>query len=656
MQKRGQVTVFIVVGIVVLAVFAFLFFLRGKLVETSFEDEMNALVVPRQLEPVKTYIDVCLSQKVQEGVNLLGEQGGYIELPEDIMPRSYTNPFSNTLEVYDGAEVAYWYYETANGIETQNVPSLQNMQTQLEEYLDNNFKDCFYDLTTFEEEGFQIIKPTTVKSEVTINKNNIQVKVISSVYLSLKDVNKNLEKQMVVVNSNLGELYSLAKDIYEKENKDKFLEEKTIDMMVVYDEIPYSTTEFSCERKIWQKSTVIEDMKWIINANIAALRLKPITSSSYLEPIPEYFKIDVQKSPGISEQFQYFTSWPLQVDVSPTKGDILVGDPLTQSVPEISKFLNLFFCLNNYHFVYDIKYPVLISLSDDTGFTFQFANMVKIDNNKPRKFEGEVSNYETTTEFDSNFCSNAVIPVEVSAYDYEDLSDVSGASILYKCFSTTCYIGETDSNGKLIANFPPCLNGAIIAQRQGYEMSTDLLSTNSQDTITLLLDRHHELDLDLRSISMDDGATRPITNYQTVVQFENLEDGYTTMVTQEDSKITLTSGTYKITAYLLSEEGVQIDLKTDSFVQCIEVPKPGFLGLFFKEEKCFSSELEGDTLTDAIIGGAIFEWDADLENANKLTVYIPYNRIPRTQSQMIEIFNDIQTNSANTNFRYPILE
>ena len=355
MQKRGQVTVFIVVGIVILIVFSLLFFLRGSLGEASFEDEMNSLIVPKQLEPINTHIDACLTETVLDGVSILGEQGGYITLPKDIMQRSATNQFSNTLEIYKGAEVAYWYFETANGIETQNIPTLESMTTELEEYIDENFEDCFYDLDNFREQGFEIQEPTIAISEVTINNNNIQVKLVSDTSVTLKEVAKDIDKNMIIVNSKLGELYELSKRIYEKEDETKFLEEKTIDMMVVYEEIPFSDTEFNCERKLWQKSEVVEDMKEIVNTNIAALRLKPVTSVSYLEPNQEYFQIDITKPNYVNEHFQYFTSWPMQVDVSPTKGDLLVGDPLTQSVPEISKFLNLFFCLNNYHFVYDEK-------------------------------------------------------------------------------------------------------------------------------------------------------------------------------------------------------------------------------------------------------------------------------------------------------------
>ncbi len=657
MQKRGQVTIFIVLGIVILVVFGLLFFLKGKVVESSFEDEMNALAVPAQLEPVKEYLDVCLRDVTRDGIRLMGEQGGYIEIPED-NDFSYGGELSNSLKLGPSGEVAFWYYETSNGIDVERIPTLDEMENQLEEYINEHFKDCFYFLSSFEKEGFEFEYPESAVSEVDIGLHDIKVKVISSVYVKLKDVNKDIDKHMVLLDSNFGEMYELAKQIMKKEDEDLFLEEKTIDMMGVYDEIPFSETEFSCEKKIWNKNDVVKDMKKIFSTNMAALRLKNPTSSAFLGENKDYFEIDLVKPEYISESFNYFEDWPMEVDVSPTKGDILVGDPLTQEVPEISKFLNLFFCLNNYHFVYDVKYPVLISLLDENGDGFQFATLVKIDNNKPRQYEGEVLNFEDVNKFEKEFCENKAYPVSVDVFDYDNLRPIEGASVLYKCFIASCYIGETDENGRLEAMFPPCLNGMVIAQKQGYEIGFNSLSSNVENDSSVYLDKIYNLGLDVKQLYLSDGYESRIDNdKEAIIQFENLDDGYVTMVTDEDDEIKLTAGNYRVTEYLLATSDGGISFGDETVTQCVEVPKPGVLGLFMKEKKCIESEIEGGTMEDVISGGAVFEWYADInEEDSKLTIYVPYDVVPRTQSEMLEVFNNININKDNPNFRYPELE
>ena len=656
MKKRGQVTIFIVLGIVILVVFGFLFFVRGNVNEASFEEEMNSLTVPKEIESVKLYFDNCVEDLVDEGLTTIGEQGGYINLPKDIMFRSYTNPFSNSLEIYDGLKVAYWYYESANGIEMNQVPSLENIEVELENYINDNFKECYYNIYSFEQEGYEFSLPSSVNSDVKINTNNIQVSVNALVSVNHKDVNANIEKHMILVDSKFGDMYDSAVSIMNKENEEMFLEEKTIDMMVVYDEIPFSTTEFSCEKKIWQKSQVLEDMKGIVSTNIDQIRLDQPESSGAIKT-NDYFEIDIPKKAGINDYFIYSTSWPMQMDVSPTKGDILVGDAITQSVPEISKFLNLFFCLNNYHFVYDIKYPVLIRLTDSKGYTLQFATMVRIDNNQPREYNEEVVNYDDADKFSKDFCENKVMPVETRVYDYDKFSSIAGASVSYKCFSSICYIGETNEDGLLQANFPPCLNGVVIAQKEGYEINGESLSTNSESSAAVYLDKYYDLSLDIKTLDLDDGYTRLIEDrYQTVIQFENLDNGYVTMVTQDDKTIKLTNGNYKITEYLLTSSDLEIELKSDTFTQCVSVPKAGVLGLFLKDDKCFDTQVESSELTDVIVGGATFEWNQELSSAKKITVYVPYDMMPRVQNDLITIFNNIQTTKDNSNFRYPSVE
>lgn len=656
MEKRGQVTVFIVLGIVILVVFGFLFFVRGNIVEKSFEDEMNSLVVPKEIESVKLYFDNCVEDLVDEGISTLGEQGGYIDLPQDIMYRSYTNPFSNSLEVYDGLNVAYWYYESANGIETSQVPSLESMEIELEDYINDNFKECYYNIDEFTQEGYVISLPLLVDSNVKINTNNIQVSINAPVSVSYKNVSSIIEKHMLIVDTKFGDMYESAVAIMQKENEEMFLEEKTIDMMVVYDEIPFSTTEFSCEKKIWQKNEVLEDMKGIVSTNIAQIRLDQPQSSGTLATT-NYFEIDVPRKTGINDYFIYSTSWPMQIDVSPTKGDMLVGDAITQDVPEISKFLNLFFCLNNYHFVYDVKYPVLVRLTDSKGYTLQYAIMVNIDNNKPREYNEEVANYQEVESFSKNFCDNKVVPVETRVYNNDNLQPLSDASISYKCFSSVCYIGETNGEGMLSASFPPCLNGVVIAQKEGYEISGESLSTNTQNTASVYLDKYYDLSLDIKTVDLDDGYVRSIDNkYQAVIQFENLDNSYVTMVTHEDDKIKLTNGNYRVTEYLITPSDLEIELTSGAFTQCVSVPKAGLMGLFLKEDKCFETQVEGGELTDVIVGGATFEWNGDLSNAEKITVYVPYDMTPRTQNDLINIFTNIQSSSDDLQFRYPEIE
>ena len=229
MKKRGQLTLYIILGIVILAIFIILFSMRYQTLEQDFESEMNSIIVPEQIKPAKDYFDVCLKRVTVEGINLIAAQGGYINIPEEKYKRTITDDFSNVLNLYSVYDVAYWFYESSNGIKETQVPTKEKMEEELGSYIDNNFNDCYYFAKSFEDDGFDINYPESIMTEVIINKNNVQVKLNSDLRISLKDVTSDINKLMIISDSKLGELYDLAVRVMEKENEDLFLEEKTID-------------------------------------------------------------------------------------------------------------------------------------------------------------------------------------------------------------------------------------------------------------------------------------------------------------------------------------------------------------------------------------------------------------------------------------------
>src|SRR3989338_2075742 len=75
-MKQAQVTVFIMVGIVILAVFMFVFQLRDELVKADLErwkSEVFSKIF--QKEALRIYVEDCLQDELEAGLVLLGKQG-----------------------------------------------------------------------------------------------------------------------------------------------------------------------------------------------------------------------------------------------------------------------------------------------------------------------------------------------------------------------------------------------------------------------------------------------------------------------------------------------------------------------------------------------------------------------------------------------------
>ena len=79
MKKRGQLTIFIILGIVLLFAFGFLFFVRNVFFEAKIEEQtQEKLQNVFRSESFKTYTSSCLDEVSKDAVLLIGKQGGNI--------------------------------------------------------------------------------------------------------------------------------------------------------------------------------------------------------------------------------------------------------------------------------------------------------------------------------------------------------------------------------------------------------------------------------------------------------------------------------------------------------------------------------------------------------------------------------------------------
>ena len=131
MQKRGQITTFIIIGIVILAAVALAIYFRGAqpLARTTPE-------APPDVAPVQSFVQSCLQQVLSQGLYNLGYQGGY-----DYLPADYAN-----LNQYGNA---YLYNQGQN-----ELLSLEDMNFEFFFFLRQNMPTCTKNFENFQ--GYNI--------------------------------------------------------------------------------------------------------------------------------------------------------------------------------------------------------------------------------------------------------------------------------------------------------------------------------------------------------------------------------------------------------------------------------------------------------------------------------------------------------------------
>jgi len=614
LNKRGQLTIFIIIAILIVAAAITIFLFRDKIFEPK---------VPSEFEDVYDFFDDCVEQKTLQGLEIAGVQAGYIDVPE-FEPGSEYAPFSSQLD-FLGSPVPYWYYVSGNNVIKEQVPSLPKIEQQLEDFIEEQIEFCDFD--EFRKQGY-LIETGKPRVDVNIRESKVDVEVKMSLVAEKQEAKSRIVERDIEVRSNFGKFYELAKEIYDKEKEEMFLENYGLDVM--YNYAPVTGVEITCAPQIWNPQEVVDDLKLGLSANTMMLK----TGKSKSE---EYFTVDVDSNENVN--FIYDPNWPTRIEIWPVENNVMMAEPvgLQQGMGIIG------FCYVPYHFVYDIYYPVLIQVYDDDGF-FQFPVAVVIDKSVARQaLEGQILEEDNMGEF----CNYKNTDVTVYTYD-ADLNPVE-ANIDFACMEQKCNMGQTVRSGGdaiLSTAFPQCVNGKIIARAEGYVTASQYVSTNEPQDVDILMRKVYELDLDL------DIDGRRVSDGLAVVNF-NSEEYSTSVIYPEQDKVSLAEGDYEISVQVFGDASLTIP--ASSTRQCVEVPSSGLLGVFGKtREECFDIDIPSQTIDNALIaGGKVNEYILASELIGSRTIQISVDGLPRptTLEKLQENYGLVETSSLGVIFR-----
>ena len=640
-RKRGQITLYVAFGLVAVALIVLLVFMRQGVFLSQWEKErQQALEVPEKAKEMNDYMQGCVESIADEGITLLGMQGGYIQLPAEKHIPSLANPFTENIEILPGMKTPFWFYIEPNRVQKTAIPSLADMETALADYINNRLGECTLNTALFEKFNASY---TTPKTTAVIQNDKVLITADFPVKINVEDFVYRIPKIYFEVDARIGEMYNVGKEIIQKDNRDLYLEEKTIDILAMYKGIPYSSTEFSCAPKIWTKTGVKEELKTALNANMQFIKLKNTNTGS----TKDYFLWDAlaKSHKQISATFRYSKQWPVKMEVFPSDGELLAAKPFNDMGNSAMAFITSLFCLNDYHFVYDVQYPLAITLSDENGYIFQFATMVLIDNNQPRE------NKEGTLDVpqpDGKICNNAQGHATVYALapdEKGDLQPVQDAEIKLKCVTTVCPVGKTrfDRTSRdtyIEADIPQCANALLTASKDGYFDARETVDTIEDDTYSLMLQPYKEFDYEI--VVVEEGFERALEQGETaIINIQNKDSGFGASVSSGTGKVKLISGRFELKSTLISQ-GFEINIKGKEITHCTETPTRNLLGLLgFTEKQCTTANTPDMTLDQVISGGSTTVWDlnrAEFSSGSKIIFYVPAGSIPTTIDEMEQAF------------------
>ena len=312
-------------------------------------------------------------------------------------------------------------------------------------------------------------------------------------------------------------------------------------------------------------------------------------------------------------------------EVSPADDELMIAEPMGNQ-----KGLGMMgFCYVPYHFVYDLRFPLLVQLTDGAD-VFQFPVVVLVDKNTPRA----ALNSGSSLSGDSiDICSFKEGRATIATFDTH-LNPIE-ADISYQCFDQRCSLGRTSRSGDkavLEAQIPLCANGQLSARAQNFSESKIIFSSNSETSAELILAPTYPVRLQIR---VNGQATRDTA----IVHFTR-EDGFVvSSILPEQQTLRLEEGLYNITVFVYGNSSVTIPGTTKK--QCTEVPRGGIAGFFGStEEKCFDITTPETKVDSALRGGGhldeVYILESEIERG-KMDIFV--NALPQPMN-----LEQLQTN------------
>jgi len=489
--KKGQITVFIILGIVLLLAVVLVILYQQEIVTFKPEE-----LIPTEKGKVETFLTSCIGEIGEEALFLVGLHAGYLEVPPEILNDGWQH-----LKLSPDQVVPFW----ARG-ETVRIPSLDLIKDDIDHYIEENLRECLLGEGAFEE-TYNLIEKSSINSDTQILDKKVLFNVNWDVEIKDKagEIISEVEKHTAESNIKLKRVYEMARAVVEREMAELKLERLTIDLISLdHPKVPVSGVDMDCNGKSWKVNEARETLQDMLRVNTRALKVKGADFVEFPDELPYYqnhyvWDIDTTQK-EVAVNFVYDNVFPFYFEVTPRDGNTLRsgmsgGSDLLDTV-----------CLQMWKFTYDVMYPISVEVIDETtNYVFRTAFTVHVKRNRADR-SGEVlapSAQQIEFSDEEKYCQKRDVPMTIYTYELVENSDtgvywrepVEGVGLSYTCLKYKCSIGETEYGfsglGHVAAyktNFPYCAGGILRGAKEGYMENWERVVANN---------RHSEAELNL---------------------------------------------------------------------------------------------------------------------------------------------------------------
>ncbi len=608
--KKGQLTVFIIIGIVLLFSTALIIYIKNN-IATYIPPSTQLESVPTELQPMQKYVTDCVTYVTTDAITKVGMQGGYANTSSivinDLDPTSAEGiSFSPNSPI----KIPYWYYMKSPNLCTDGCQLASKMlplkgqnsiETQISDYVSEHLPDCTANFIQFNKQFS--VSQGTVQTTTTIVQTGVYVQVTYPLTITYTQGGRidTMSKFSTQIPIDLGKFYNLALEITNKEKQTGFLTMLTLNLISTYSGIdpqklpPFGDWTFlSYTSQFWMQTDVQKELQSLLTDSVSLLRATGTLNyqgnlytgtNTFDQGLYSFFILPMSSTYTVNAQFTYLPWWPIYSRVTPSDGQMIRPDSVGNLDPILSTL-----GINQYRFSYDVSYPVLVSLTDPTafngkGYTFEFALESNTRHNADMNSSSNITMPTYGAPDDSFVCDPGNFQsgnVTIIVDDAVTHGPVDGASVFFSLGSRACSIGITQvANGKTIINTKMPLGvGTLIVSKQGYLSKAIPFGTESgkSDSVKADLDKYYNINVSIvrvpivKSVCINNNCTWTPAN--AVAGLTNTEEAIILLQRvkedkeQEDvvgsadikgsgsmtSSMTLAPGQYQITGTLLDNQ------------------------------------------------------------------------------------------------------
>jgi len=654
-NKKAQTALFIIIAIAIIVLIAILFFfMRGRTKETIESEQDKLALVDPQVRPVYLYMDDYLQDVVEDGLEILRLQGGYIYLPlgaelaEVETFGKHVRNEDNKIELIESSGktmIPLWVGEG----DSINVPSKGFMGNQLGLYIEDKLAELSF--AAFEDQGMEI-DSGQIRADVFLDRN-ARIEVTYPIEIDFKDQSFTFEEFSQSVAINFNELYDVISALVMYEISGAYLEKHANSLISLYSYAGEDSSEgLLPPTHFIDTNTDGSFVTWVPED------VKDLLSEIFVENFPslkiaqtnfERIKVDDAFEQGVFDSFIY--------DLFPEMDNIHVdfyynpnnrlefGTIPSNLIPDRTAQTKIPFLPNFVTFKYDFKYtvstPIAVRVKDDNsasfsaeGYEFYFPMKLDICNNKERacgriiEFDFDLSDINQATGLNFYDCQDVDYQKTITARDIETNNLLKDVDVTHYCegHANNCWLGRTNIDGEAVINIPKCDNASTL------ELNKNQYQTVIEEVKdSYVLEEIKDYNLEVMFVRSDEFAAgyylsngftqnscgkspealleaslfAPAENDQVMITISNIAGTNNIFALYpEDEKISFAGGSYKINTMVQSEVEIQPSYFSGEYIsfntEDNEAPYEGkwLLGASDNEFIIDPSELQGkDTVT-----------------------------------------------------------